>query len=370
MKWGPQQARALDAVAGWMSDSQAPQVFRLFGWAGTGKTTLAKHFVDASGVNALYGAFTGKAALVMAKKGCYGATTLHSLIYKAQEDQKTGAVTFIKNPESPLSMAALLVVDEVSMVDEALGLDALSFGCRVLVLGDPFQLPPVGGAGYFTATNPDFMLTEIHRQAEDSPIIRMSMDIREGRGLAPGSYGDSAVVRRADIDKFEMRELVMETDQLICGRNATRKTFNARMRELQGATTVTPTPGERLICLKNNRTKGLLNGGMWRVRAATRPTPSGLVRMKVDSLDDDVMQGIEVETPQEFFLGTDDKLDWRQKKRIDEFTWGYAITCHKSQGSAWPNVVVFDEGDVFRDEADRWRYTAVTRASEKVTVVV
>lgn len=370
MKWGPQQATALDKVADWLADRRGQQVFKLFGWAGTGKTTLAKHFVDASGVNAIYGAFTGKAALVMKKKGCYGAATLHSLIYKAQEDKSTGKVTFELNPDSPLATASLLVVDEVSMVDEALGMDALSFGCRVLVLGDPFQLPPVGGAGFFTATDPDFMLTEIHRQAEDNPIIRMSMDIREGRGLAPGRYGDSAVLRRADVDQGSMRALVLETDQLICGRNQTRKTFNARMRALQGCTVGTPTPGERLICLKNNRTKGLLNGGMWRVRSATRPTPLGIVRMKLDCLDDDMLQDVDVETPVEFFAGTEDTLDWRQKKRIDEFTWGYAITCHKSQGSQWDDVVVFDESAAFRDDADRWLYTAVTRAAEKVTVVV
>jgi exodeoxyribonuclease-5 len=369
VKWGPQQAQALDAVADWMQDRRGPQVFRLFGWAGTGKTTLAKHFVDASGVGAVYGAFTGKAALVMKKKGCYGASTLHSLIYKAQEDKDTGKVTFIRNPDSALSTTALLVVDEVSMVDEALGADALSFGCRVLVLGDPFQLPPVGGAGYFTSTAPDFMLTEIHRQAEDSPIIRMSMDIREGRGLAPGQYGESAVLRRSDVDQEEMRALVLETDQLICGRNQTRKTFNARMRTLQGARMATPTPGERLICLRNNRMKGLLNGGMWRVRSATRPTPSGLVRMRVDSLDEEHMQDVEVETPQEFFVGTEDKLDWRQKKRIDEFTWGYAITCHKAQGSQFDSVVVFDESDAFREDAPRHLYTAITRAAERVTVI-
>ncbi len=369
MKWGPQQAQALDAVADWMQDRRGPQVFRLFGWAGSGKTTLARHFVEASGVNAIYGAFTGKAALVMKQKGCHGASTLHSLIYKAQEDQQTGKVTFLKNPDSPLSMAALLVVDEVSMVDEALGIDALSFGCRVLVLGDPFQLPPVGGAGYFTAKEPDFMLTEIHRQAEDNPIIRMSMDIREGRGLAPGSYGDSAVLRRADIDQDAMRALVMDADQIICGRNQTRKTFNVRMRQLHGVTSEAPTPGERLICLKNNRTKGLLNGGMWTVRRATKPTALGRVRMSVDSLDDDIMQDIDVETPMEFFAGTEDKLDWREKKKIDEFTFGYAITCHKSQGSQWDDVVVFDESAAFRDDADRWIYTAVTRAAEKVTVV-
>lgn len=370
MKWGPQQAQALDHIAEWAADKKGSQVYRLFGWAGTGKTTLARHFAEAAGIDALYAAFTGKASLVLRKKGCGNATTLHSLTYKAVEDQKTGHVEFKLNPDSPLSSASLLIVDEVSMVDEPLALDVLSFGCRVLVLGDPFQLPPVGGAGYFTEAKPNFMLTEIHRQAEDNPIIRLSMDVREGRGLTPGEYGDSAVLRRGEVDQDAMRALVMDADQVIVGRNQTRRVYNGRMRTLLGITCETPTPGERLVCLKNNRTKGLLNGGMWQVRSATRPTPLGMVRMVVDSLDEPDFIKVPVETPIEFFKGTENTLDWRQRKRIDEFDYGYALTCHKSQGSQWDDVVVFDESAAFRDDAPRWLYTAVTRAAETVTVVV
>ena len=51
---------------------------------------------------------------------------------------------------------------------------------QVLVLGDPAQLPPVKGGGFFTEAEPDVMLTEVHRQAADNPIIRLSMTIREG----------------------------------------------------------------------------------------------------------------------------------------------------------------------------------------------
>lgn len=370
MKWSPQQATALDAIADWLADKRGPQVFRLFGWAGTGKTTLAKHFTDSSDIDALYAAFCGKAALVLRKKGCYDASTLHSIVYKANEDKETGKVTFLLNPDSPLVGAGLLVVDEVSMVDPALGADILSFGCRVLVLGDPFQLPPVGGAGFFTACEPDFMLTEIHRQAADNPIIAMASTVRHHGRLEPGAYGESQVLLRGAIDRDAMASIVLETDQVICGRNQTRKTFNNRMRELQGCTTPSPTPGERLICLRNNRTKGFLNGGMWKVRGARRPDAFGAVHMTLDSLDEDHMKAVEAKTPMDFFVGTDDRLDWRQKKKIDEFTWGYAITCHKSQGSQWDDVTVFDESAAFRDNADRWLYTAITRAAEKVTVVV
>ncbi len=66
------------------------------------------------------------------------------------------------------------------MVDAELGRDLLSFGKPVLVLGDPAQLPPVRGGGFFTEADPDVMLTEVHRQAADNPIIQMSMLVREG----------------------------------------------------------------------------------------------------------------------------------------------------------------------------------------------
>ena len=68
------------AVSNWLKDKNGPQVFRLFGWAGTGKSTLARYLAE--GVRSVkYAAFTGKAALVMRKKGCRGASTIHSLIY-------------------------------------------------------------------------------------------------------------------------------------------------------------------------------------------------------------------------------------------------------------------------------------------------
>ena len=80
MEWSPQQDEALQAVSRWLKDKDGKQVFRLFGWAGTGKSTLARHL--AQGVKSVkYAAFTGKAAMVMRKYGARGASTIHSLIY-------------------------------------------------------------------------------------------------------------------------------------------------------------------------------------------------------------------------------------------------------------------------------------------------
>lgn len=374
MQWSPQQSDALLKIKKWARDKKAPQVMRVFGFAGSGKTTMAKEVANAIDGDVFYMTFTGKAALVLQKKGCSGASTIHSSIYKPKEDPTTGHTEFILNDASTVTLASLIVVDEVSMVGEELGADLLSFGVKVLVLGDPFQLPPLKGEGFFTAQEPDVMLTEIHRQAAENPIIRMSMDIREGRSLKPGQYGDSRVVARRDIDKEELRQCVLKADQLLCGKNATRQLFNRRVRELKGIAGTPsawmPTEGDRLVCLKNNRAKGLLNGGLWEVAKLEHHSHKQRFKMLVQSLDTPGAAAVEVVTPYPFFLGTEGDMDWRQLKLIDQFCHGYALTVHKSQGSQWDDVMVWDESHIFRENRANHLYTAVTRAAERVTVVV
>lgn len=368
MEWSPKQSQALQSIARWYRDKHSPQVYRLFGFAGTGKTTLARQINQDLGGGALFGCFTGKASLVLRSKGCDGATTLHSLCYKPKENEATGEVTFVINRDGPLSMAGLLIVDEVSMVGPELGEDVLSFGCKVLVLGDPFQLPPIHGEGFFTSAPPDILLDEIHRQAQDNPIIRMSMDVREGRGLAVGQYGDSYVRRRAGVGKEELAAEVMSADQVLVGMNRTRNTFNQRIRQLKGYAGKLPLPGERLMCLKNNKLKGLLNGSQW-IAKHVGGHPDR-IKMKVDSLDG-LGNDVAIDTHMEFFGGDPkNNMDWRVRKRFDEFDWAWAATCHKLQGSQADEVLVFDESSVFRENADRWLYTACTRAAERVKVLV
>src|SRR5208283_4559240 len=187
-----------------------------------------------------FAAFTGKAAMVLRAHGCSGATTIHALIYRASEGPD-GAPTFTLNEDGPASRASLIVIDECSMVDAELGRDLLSFGKPILVLGDPFQLPPVKGGGFFTEGAPDVMLTEVHRQAVDNPIIKMSMLVREGGRLPLGTYGESQVIERSGIDSGA----VTAADQLLVGLNRTRRSYNKRMRELFGHADVFPDPGDR-----------------------------------------------------------------------------------------------------------------------------
>lgn len=377
MEWSTQQQQALTAVQKWFNDKKGNQIFRLFGYAGTGKTTLAKHFAENVDGNVSFMAYTGKAALEMRRKGCRDASTIHSSIYIPEEDQQTGIVTFELNWQSDVKNSKLIIVDEISFVGEQLAKDLMSFGIKILVLGDPAQLPPIGEDGFFINAEPDFFLTEIHRQAEDNPIIWMSMQVREGKILKPGNYGDSIILPKKSCTPEILRDYALNSDQVICGMNKTRVSLNKSIRKikgLQGDLSINhPVVGDKLICLRNNREKGFLNGSLWEM--VFRPPvfskiPLNHLRFQVKSEDDDRLRNVIVKVLEGYFEGTDSEYDWKVKKKYDEFTFGHAITCHKSQGSQWEQVMLFDESSVFRDNMINWLYTGITRASERVIVVV
>lgn len=382
-----------------MSD-ESSQVFRLFGYAGTGKTTLAQHFAEDVGGNVLFAAYTGKAALVMRQRGCREATTIHKLIYQPkdkskqhlveleeklrilQEKLKMGedvleeivsvedAITrekknlkrpaFSLNVESDVRFASLVIIDECSMVDQQMGEDLLSFGTKVLVLGDPAQLPPINGTGFF-ASSPDVMLTEIHRQARDNPIIRMATDVRTGHRLLPGQYGESTVMKRSD-PRYGP-ELIMGSDQVIVGKNATRRSFNARFREIKGFAGSIPVPGDKLVCLRNNHDIGILNGAIWSVEEVLGDAGDTVGLLITDGTDK-----VSVVAHSQPFSG--DEVPLWTRRDAEEFDYGYALTCHKAQGSQWGSVVIIDESGCFRENGTKWLYTAVTRAAERVSIVV
>jgi exodeoxyribonuclease-5 len=364
----PQQDAALSAVAAWLKakpgHGNTPPLFRLFGFAGTGKTTLARHLAEDVDGKVLFAAFTGKAALVMRRKGCEGASTIHSLIYKPIESE-TETPTFELWDEAPVSKAELIVIDECSMVDAELGRDLMSFGVPVLVLGDPAQLPPIQGGGFFTEAEPDVMLTQVHRQAQNDPIVRLSMEIRSGQRLVPGEYGASQVVRRDALDP----QRVLDADQVLVGRNVTRRAYNARMRERRGFTEALPMLGDKLVCLRNNRRKGLFNGGLWVIKEKPK-TRKQIIEMRLQPEENVGGRTVKVSVRPECFTGAIEQVEWAARKRCDEFDFGYVLTVHKSQGSQWDDVVLFDESFAFPDSRERWLYTGVTRAAKRLTVVV
>lgn len=374
MQFSPEQDQALQEVDKWLKAGRSP-IFRLFGYAGTGKTTLARYFAEHVDGDVQFAAFTGKAAQVLRSKGASNARTLHSLIYRprgeeAVEDETTGktsiAPTFSLNRQSPVAKASMIVVDECSMVDEQLGRDLMSFGTPILVLGDPGQLPPISGGGFFTEHEPDFLLTEIHRQAQDNPIIQMALQVREGRDLVYGDYGRARVISKLEVNQAE----VLAADQVLVGTNRTRRRYNQRLRELKGFTADYPQAGDKLVCLRNDPAKGLLNGSLWKVMTASRETVKPGINLLVSPEDDEPGRGVaKIKLLKAQFEDPDADIAWSTKKRFDDFDYGYALTTHKAQGSQWDNVMLFDESYAFRDMRERWLYTAITRAAEKLIIV-
>lgn len=396
MKFSAQQEAALQDVSRWHKSGDSP-FYYLAGYAGTGKTTLAKHFADGVGGEVMFGAFTGKAASVMREKGCLDATTIHRLIYTPsakgtkhlrdlQDDLKDAQAanpqdarkveslrkkivdevalvrspSFILNEESDIRGASLVVIDECSMVNGMMGEDLLSFGTPVLVLGDPAQLPPVYGSGYFTGRRPDFLLEEVHRQALESGVLRMATDIRQGNVPEVGTdYGDAEVISWDDVDPQAM----LDYDQILVGLNRTRNGTNGRVRELLGRSSPLPQAGDRVICTRNNHDLGLLNGEMWEV------LDSAVVdEEKVGLTITDGASSINIEAWQCFFLG--EKLaHYDHNRDTQEFDYGYVITVHKAQGSEWDRVVLFDQSVRFRKDRLSWLYTGATRAASELTIV-
>jgi len=419
MEFSPQQTEAIDRITDWFA-GDGPQVFRLFGFAGTGKTTLARHIVDQLGIRALYAAFTGKAAYVLRTKGCDDASTVHSLIYQPvekvrarldelrtklptvtdpfertqlrdeirREQAKVDSPDWILRDETELEYAPLLVLDEVSMVGERMARDLLSYGCRVLCLGDPAQLPPVDGGGYFINAAPDHLLTEIHRSALDSPVTRMATAIRSSE---PGDRQYGVACRDGEsgrVDRLSVADL-LTFDQVLVGRNATRWQAVHLLRALRGLTGQRPQPGDRIIALANSAEAEVFNGQQFDVLDSAAGDRDDRYRLFVRD-DEGNERWLAA-----WAAGFHDLEGERQAKRdgrgtVIAATFGQAITTHKSQGSQWPRVLVIDESSVFygaayREHAKtmgaaaaaieghvngrRWLYTAVTRAAEQAVIV-
>ena len=373
MQFSAEQDNALVAVSAWLKQGY-PQVFRLFGYAGTGKTTLARHLAEHVDGDVLFAAFTGKAALVLRSRGAKKASTIHSLIYRPRgeemvEDEDTGKSSmtplFTLNRQSPVAKASLIVIDECSMVDETLGRDLQSFGTPILVLGDPGQLPPVSGGGFFTDHEPDVLLETIHRQARDNPIIDLAQMAREGTAIPHGDYGGSQVIRRSDV----VQEDVLAADQVLVGTNKTRRRYNQRLRDLKEFQGPLPASGDKLVALRNDPSKGLLNGSLWQVVSAPNSVKP-FMNLLVAS-DDEGLERVsaKIRVLKAAFEDPDGEIPWQMKRRYDDFDYGYALTVHKAQGSQWNNVYLFDESWAFREHSQRWLYTAITRAAENLTIV-
>ncbi len=384
----PEQKQAALEIDRWLAGSV--QEFVVAGYAGTGNTTLAKLIAgNKSGV--VFCAYTGKAANVLREKGCEPAGTIHGFLYSLSDREKAAIIElqeklqeaiskgeskivaeitalleekrkpkFSLNMESDLKYAKLVIVDEYSMLDEKIIADLRKVCKKILYLGDPYQLPPVSGKE--CAFKPDIFLTEIHRQALENPIIRASIDIREGRRL---NYCATDQFTYA-IKKHVAPEVFLNANQIIVGRNNTRQLWNKRFREIKGfAGAKFPMRGEKVICLKNNHVAGLYNG-MIDIVVRDSVAFNGYFNLYLNEAPSAFIQVWNGD-----ILNSQEQYDYTNQfhKSLERFDFAYAITCHKSQGSEFDNVLVYNEPIGKGEERVRWQYTAITRAKNKLTLV-
>ena len=360
------------------------------GYAGTGKSTLVKFIVNALDIDedyVCYIAYTGKAAKVLREKGCPNAMTAHRLLYQSFPKADGSFYHKIKRPlDWPYK---LIVVDEISMLPKEIWDLLLSHKIHVICLGDPFQLPPIGEDNQ-VLYNPHIFLDEIMRQAQESEIIRLTMDIRNGKPLNLFKGNEVQVIDQKDM----VGGMYGWADQIIVAKNATRRNINSAMRKmLFNVDDDAPVEGDKIICLRNdwetvteagdvlvNGTIGTLNN-----IKLNKNHPFLKPQMIADFLPDDYSELDLAISPHDLYfrnLNIDHKLLTTGEPTVTDknfkrfpkgmrpltFDYGYCITCHKAQGSEYDKVLVLEEF-LRGSDHDRWLYTAATRAKEKLVIV-
>ena len=367
------------------------------GYAGAGKSTLVRFIIEelktygVKETDVCFACFTGKAAQVLLKKGNKNVITLHKLLYKSIPKESGGFVR-IPNPSIPYK---IVVVDEVSMAPKTLMDLLFKHDVYVICLGDPFQLPPVDKKeDNHLLDTPHIFLDEIMRQAQESEIIQLSMAIRENRPIEAFQGKEVQILNKEELNTG----MLTWADQILVATNATRVSINTQMRKLLNFGEK-PQDGDKIICLRNywdcfsdneeplvNGTIGILKDSFLTKRYLPSIVKStdGLSHIDLimgDFISDSGMYFHSLEMDKKMIDTGEFSLDWKTVYQLNrnpktrdipplEFTYGYAITCHKAQGSEWDKVLVIEEKFPFdRIEHARWLYTAVTRSSEKLVLV-
>lgn len=336
------QAEALDKIMHWNRQGR----FILRGAAGVGKSFLMGKVLEGFQGNATLLAPTGRASVRLTEATGQQATTIHSVIYNAFKSK--GELKFSYKGDE---LGGIAIVDEASMVTERMASDLERCFDGVLYIGDHFQLPPVKATDWFGSQVPDVELTEVMRQALDSPILSLVTAIRQGKPVPTQCVSDELVIKQV-----ATVEDLLAADQVICATNQTRTTLNNLLREKLDRSGP-PQVGDRLINLRN-AAKGevyVCNGAQGTVVEVGQKDK---LLLKLDS-------GEQISTKVSF-----EDLEWDDPKAKDTLIvdHAYCVTGHKSQGSQWDSVLVYDDSGYMRDAKERakWTYTCLARAAKKL----
>lgn len=385
------QNKALKEITKWYIDYKISMTltkpyYVLAGIAGSGKSTIVAYLKDnlvLKDDEIVFATYTGMASSVLMSRGNKNASTIHKLIYKTlvSEDPVTKKKTFIttlKNKEEMPENIKLIVIDEYSMVPDKIINDLLTFQIPILFLGDFEQLPPIFGDNMLKY---DFFLDEPHRQALDNPILLIANYARTKQfdKIRLGSYGDN--VRVFSKHDFDIESLI-NSDQIICGKNATVKSLNTFYRaNFLNRKDNLIREDEKIMCIANNwdcvnsQEFALVNGLIGKAsNISLKPKaqiyeldfkPKFTTEFKNIPIDKLLFENKEIDKNTDIYrLGLKDKYG-----ELNRFNYAYAITTHKSQGSEFPYVAFFPE---MLDRKNYYRlfYTGVTRAKDKLDIIL
>lgn len=406
------QDRALAAVR------SGARVLVLNGHAGTGKTTLLWMISRSFGGGCLILAPTGKAARRVSEVTGLPAKTMHSWLYLPIIDTETWEISYERKSSKMMEAigdipaSKIVIVDEASMVTEELWNDLREvcnrLGLKVILVGDEFQLPPVGSEGFSvfgSRIGRQYKLTHVVRQAANSKVLRAANYIREGNvNLALDTLVE---VREDDVRFFAPPP---GPGVIICHRNDTRLELNNRIRKLYKFNGPVQT-GEPIVINRNNYILEWMNGDMFpfgQVLKApvqhrvtweegimdTRREVSTMLTYFTASLNgkEVVLCGEELfgvlprgikpgrvnygAIAWAFTHGCTERMIIEGKettapRQFANANLGWTLTCHKAQGSQWDSVMVFIEPTVKlnTEYGQRWLYTSVTRAVTSAVIV-
>ncbi len=382
-----EQLQAIEAIEGRLATSTEAV---LVGPAGSGKTTLLGVLLDrleAGGRDVVLAAPTGKAAARLAEVTGREATTVHKRIYRSV-DADDDHLHFAQ-PRSATDPGAVLVVDEASMVGTQLYRDVtdhMADGASALWVGDREQLEPVNDRWGPDLSQPTAALRTIHRQAAENPIVAYATAVREGRGAgwrrAWPNHDDRVQLRsglgEAAMDWAATAAIEGRDAMVITWTHRLREVVIAGVRERMGLTDPLAV-GDRVLVRMNSEAVGRMNGELLTVEHVhpTQMYDRDVFVLKVSGLSREVRVFAE-------HLNDRGRGIWATRKSIGARRWdryrflhlwhGQCLTVHSAQGSQWGDVAfVFGDalvGQARRDpEASRrLAYTAITRASERLTV--
>ena len=366
-------------------------VLLLTGGPGTGKTTSLRGIVALyrrMGLDVALLAPTGRAAKRLGEVTDCEAQTIHRALGMSYNEM-TGQVAFKKNGSDPLEAHAV-IVDEMSMVDlelmQAL-LEALRPGCRLVLVGDPDQLPSVGAGNVLgdllrSTVVPTVSLTQVFRQAEQSAIIRNAHAVNLGQPpQLDSNQGDFFFLCRRSPDRLVQTVVELCRDRLpknmnvpadqiqvlsptrkgACGTVSLNRALQAALnppspqkRQKQWGD-VTFRVGDRVMQTKNNYDV------LWEKDDGT--AGSGIFNGDVGVIQDIDSSG------ELIVLRFDDRTATYTADLLSQLDMAYAITVHKSQGSEYPAVILVSAPAAPSLMVRGVLYTAITRARRLLILV-